>query len=76
MSKNVTTKTKKHKAFPWKQVVPQCFILCLISLYFSFCFSFLNQCRPLSVSMGNAIKYVKWQIAHTPGSLMDSQVKH
>ncbi|XP_053383233.1 translation initiation factor eIF-2B subunit delta-like [Mercenaria mercenaria] len=37
--------------------------------------SFLNQCRPLSVSMGNAIKYVKWHIAHTPGSLSDTEAK-
>ncbi|XP_052260102.1 translation initiation factor eIF-2B subunit delta-like [Dreissena polymorpha] len=39
------------------------------------CISFLNQCRPLSVSMGNAIKYVKWQIAHTEGSLSDAEAK-
>ncbi|XP_052763864.1 translation initiation factor eIF-2B subunit delta-like isoform X2 [Mya arenaria] len=37
--------------------------------------SYLNQCRPLSVSMGNAIKSVKWQIAHTPGNLTDSEAK-
>ncbi|XP_060556077.1 translation initiation factor eIF-2B subunit delta-like [Ruditapes philippinarum] len=37
--------------------------------------SFLNQCRPLSVSMGNAIKYVKWHIAHTSGTLTDREAK-
>lgn len=37
--------------------------------------SFLNQCRPLSVSMGNAIKYVKWHIAQTPASLTDAEAK-
>ncbi|XP_050389370.1 translation initiation factor eIF-2B subunit delta [Patella vulgata] len=37
--------------------------------------SFLIQCRPLSVSMGNAIKYLKWHITHTPHELSDSKAK-
>jgi len=43
--------------------------MCVLILY-----SFLNQCRPLSVSMGNAIKYLKNQIMHMPLSLNDEQV--
>ncbi|KAI0228007.1 Translation initiation factor eIF-2B subunit delta [Lamellibrachia satsuma] len=37
--------------------------------------SFLTQCRPLSVSMGNAIKYVKWQITHMPTEMSDAKAK-
>ncbi|XP_064652149.1 translation initiation factor eIF2B subunit delta-like [Lineus longissimus] len=37
--------------------------------------TFLNQCRPLSVSMGNAIKYIKWHITHTPSEMSDSEAK-
>lgn len=37
--------------------------------------SFLSQCRPLSVSMGNAIKYVKWHIAHSPRNITDAEAK-
>ena len=37
-------------------------------------FSFLTQCRPLSVSMGNAIKYLKLQITHTPPDMAEDQV--
>ena len=36
--------------------------------------SFLTQCRPLSVSMGNAIKYLKLQITHTPPDMAEDQV--
>jgi len=36
--------------------------------------SFLNQCRPLSVSMGNAIKYLKKQITNISSSLNTEQV--
>lgn len=37
--------------------------------------SFLNQCRPKSVSMGNAIKYVKMQISHIPQDATDNEAK-
>ncbi|KAK2138519.1 hypothetical protein NP493_7581g00002 [Ridgeia piscesae] len=37
--------------------------------------SFLTQCRPLSVSMGNAIKYVKWHITHIPTEMPDTEVR-
>lgn len=37
--------------------------------------SFLTQCRPLSVSMGNAIKYLKLQITHSPPDVPDEQAK-
>lgn len=36
--------------------------------------SFLTQCRPLSVSMGNAIKYLKLQITHTPPDMAEDRV--
>lgn len=42
--------------------------------YILFLFSFLTQCRPLSVSMGNAIKYLKLQITHTPPNMAEDQV--
>ena len=35
---------------------------------------FLNQCRPKSVSMGNAIKYIKWHINHIPSDMSDVEV--
>ncbi|XP_002741935.1 translation initiation factor eIF2B subunit delta-like, partial [Saccoglossus kowalevskii] len=38
--------------------------------------SFLTQCRPLSVSMGNAIKYLKLQITTTPSDMKDKEAKH
>uniref|UniRef100_A0A8D2J635 Translation initiation factor eIF2B subunit delta n=1 Tax=Varanus komodoensis TaxID=61221 RepID=A0A8D2J635_VARKO len=37
--------------------------------------SFLNQCRPLSVSMGNAIKFLKKEISALPGSMQDEEAK-
>ena len=37
-------------------------------------FSFLNHCRPKSVSMGNAIKHIKWNINQIPGTMKDSEV--
>ncbi|XP_077990058.1 translation initiation factor eIF2B subunit delta-like [Glandiceps talaboti] len=37
--------------------------------------SFLTQCRPLSVSMGNAIKFLKMQITNTPTDIKDSEAK-
>lgn len=37
--------------------------------------SFLNQCRQQSVSMGNAIKYIKHHINNTPSDCPDKQAK-
>ncbi|XP_071503110.1 translation initiation factor eIF2B subunit delta-like [Diadema antillarum] len=37
--------------------------------------NFLNQCRPKSVSMGNAIKYLKMQINHIPQGMPDKEAK-
>jgi len=52
-----------------------CYIVLESALFcFSFNFSFLTQCRPLSVSMGNAIKYLKLQITHTPPDMAEDQV--
>ncbi|XP_069461582.1 translation initiation factor eIF2B subunit delta isoform X2 [Ambystoma mexicanum] len=37
--------------------------------------SFLNQCRPLSASMGNAIKYVKKEISNIPSTMKEEEAK-
>ncbi|XP_062979731.1 translation initiation factor eIF2B subunit delta [Elgaria multicarinata webbii] len=37
--------------------------------------SFLNQCRPLSASMGNAIKFLKKEISALPGSMREEKAK-
>ncbi|XP_015270647.1 PREDICTED: translation initiation factor eIF-2B subunit delta [Gekko japonicus] len=37
--------------------------------------SFLNQCRPLSASMGNAIKFLKKEISGLPGSMREEEAK-
>ncbi|XP_055568937.1 translation initiation factor eIF-2B subunit delta isoform X2 [Falco biarmicus] len=37
--------------------------------------SFLNQCRPLSASMGNAIKFLKKEISCLPDTLRDEEAK-
>nr|XP_042702829.1 translation initiation factor eIF-2B subunit delta [Chrysemys picta bellii] len=37
--------------------------------------SFLNQCRPLSASMGNAIKYLKKEISGLSSSLREEEAK-
>ncbi|GER31015.1 translation initiation factor 2b [Striga asiatica] len=37
--------------------------------------SFLIECRPLSISMGNAIKFLKNRIAHLPLPLSESEAK-
>ncbi|CAI8594153.1 unnamed protein product [Vicia faba] len=37
--------------------------------------SFLNECRPLSISMGNAIRFLKSQIAKLPLTLSESEAK-
>ncbi|XP_037541357.1 translation initiation factor eIF-2B subunit delta isoform X2 [Nematolebias whitei] len=38
--------------------------------------SFLNQCRPLSASMGNAIKYVKKEISNIPSQCKEEEAKN
>lgn len=38
--------------------------------------NFLTQCRPLSISMGNAIKEMKQIILHLPNDTSDSEVTH
>uniref|UniRef100_A0A8C5EM30 Translation initiation factor eIF2B subunit delta n=1 Tax=Gouania willdenowi TaxID=441366 RepID=A0A8C5EM30_GOUWI len=37
--------------------------------------SFLNQCRPLSASMGNAIKYIKKEISNIPSQFKEDDAK-
>ncbi|CAI7934846.1 translation initiation factor eIF-2B subunit delta [Podarcis lilfordi] len=37
--------------------------------------SFLNQCRPLSASMGNAIKFLKKEISALPASMREEEAK-
>lgn len=37
--------------------------------------SYLKQCRPISVSMGNAIRFLKRQITNTPSHYSDAQAK-
>ncbi|XP_033931840.1 translation initiation factor eIF2B subunit delta isoform X1 [Pseudochaenichthys georgianus] len=37
--------------------------------------SFLNQCRPLSASMGNAIKYIKKEISNIPSQCREEEAK-
>ncbi|XP_068614558.1 translation initiation factor eIF2B subunit delta-like [Brachionichthys hirsutus] len=37
--------------------------------------SFLNQCRPLSASMGNAIKYMKKEISNIPSQCKEEEAK-
>lgn len=37
--------------------------------------SFLNQCRPLSASMGNAIKYIKKEISNIPSLCKEEEAK-
>ncbi|KAM8826142.1 translation initiation factor eIF2B subunit delta [Synchiropus picturatus] len=37
--------------------------------------SFLNQCRPLSASMGNAIKYIKKEISNIPSQSKEDEAK-
>lgn len=37
--------------------------------------SFLNQCRPLSASMGNAIKYIKKEISNIPSQCNEDEAK-
>lgn len=37
--------------------------------------SFLNECRPISISMGNAIRFIKGRIAKIPFSISESEAK-
>lgn len=39
------------------------------------CINFLKQCRPISVSMGNAIRYLKRQITNIPPEYSDAKAK-
>ncbi|XP_078177896.1 nagB/RpiA/CoA transferase-like superfamily protein [Carex rostrata] len=39
------------------------------------CVSFLTECRPLSVSMGNAIRFLKNRISSIPHNLADKEAK-
>ncbi|XP_062579532.1 translation initiation factor eIF-2B subunit delta-like [Saccostrea cucullata] len=39
------------------------------------CITFLNQCRLMSVSMGNAVKHLKHHITHMPNNLQDREAK-
>lgn len=38
--------------------------------------SFLNQCRPLSASMGNAIKFIKKEISNIPSQCKEEEVRN
>ena len=49
-------------------------VKCLTLICVWFDCSFLNVCRPKSVSMGNAIKYVKLQISQIPQDMADTKV--
>ncbi|XP_023210582.1 translation initiation factor eIF-2B subunit delta-like [Centruroides sculpturatus] len=37
--------------------------------------NFLNQCRPLSVSMVNTVKFLRWQVTHIPNDISDAKAK-
>lgn len=39
------------------------------------CINFLKQCRPISVSMGNAIRFLKRQITSIPPEHSDAEAK-
>ena len=49
-------------------------VLRFVCIFVCFLASFLTQCRPLSVSMGNAIKFLKFQITHTPPEMAEDEV--
>jgi translation initiation factor eIF-2B subunit delta len=36
--------------------------------------AFLDRCRPLSVSMTNALRHLTWQLTQLPNSVSDSEV--
>ncbi|KAL8607678.1 hypothetical protein ACOMHN_039352 [Nucella lapillus] len=37
--------------------------------------TFVDQCRPLSISMGNAIKFLKWKISRIPPNMPEAEAK-
>lgn len=39
------------------------------------CVNYLQQCRPLSVSITNALKFIKWQISQLPANQSDAESK-
>lgn len=39
------------------------------------CVNYLQQCRPLSVSITNALKFIKWQISQLPANQTDAELK-
>lgn len=39
------------------------------------CMTFLQQCRPISVSMTNALRFIKWQITQLPSDENDADLK-
>lgn len=39
------------------------------------CVAYLHQCRPLSVSITNALKFIKWQLTHLPNDESDVELK-
>ena len=39
------------------------------------CINFLKQCRPISVSMGNAIRFLKRHITNIPPEYSDAEAK-
>lgn len=39
------------------------------------CIDYLHQCRPLSVSITNALKFIKWQITQLPTDESDAELK-
>ena len=47
----------------------------LQKLLFTDCLKFLIKCRPLSISMGNAVKYLKLVCSRIPNESNDSEVK-
>lgn len=36
--------------------------------------NYLNQCRPVSVSMTNALKHIKWHLTQLPNNITDAEV--
>ena len=52
------------------------FLLIYLDVYtVSFRYSFLTQCRPLSVGMGNTIKYLKLIISNMPANTTEHEVR-
>jgi hypothetical protein len=38
--------------------------------------AFLDSCRPISVSMTNALRFITWQLTQLPNSVSDSEVRN